>query len=744
MSIRPSLVRFPVNGTLKDESGLPWGATVQPLSQEIAFSMPHEGSALATEIPRCERCFSYVNPFVSFVSSGWRCSLCGNENEYVGERYSEASLRRTLPEVSNAAIDYQMEPCPMHRSGPGDPDTDRAVFLAVVDLSGSDNGTYLQKVKDCLVALLEAIPESALFGLVTFTDRVGVWDLRNDADRAPHVSHLPIPADYECYVSIDQLIDFEQFLVPVGENLVGIMEVVDQLADLPLRTNNRGLGATIQLLVEYFNLYDTLSARMLVFAGGAANYGIGAIPSSAGAAPAPPKVTGLPHKGAQQPGQAEATISPATPFYRDLAKSAVDSGLCIDLFYFPLHSSERSGLGLSSTKFLSMFTGGNVSIYDSHIASETSAAKDVYRRYSGPLAFHSLLRLRTSPEFAVGEMYGHLQADPSYDDLYHMQGCDKWKTFAVDFEFTSPSGFYRMSGSRRPTLQMAFAYSYLAGKGEQEGERFVERRLRIHTIQLDVTSSHGDLYAAADSAAVMALLVHKIGRIALDESVKEAKLYLQDWMTIVYSRYNERVVIPSAAVASGPGGARETKHLIRATNMDLHFHKYPGMKPVPRLVFALLKSPLLSLTLHSDYWTYIHAFYTGCDPEALRLLIYPRMAAYGAVNNLSHDNVHLSQTWQESAGNHLFLLDAFSNVYIYFDAQSTEQFPPAKETLMWKHATAEVDNRFITPKVNFVRAGSDEEAAFKQLLIEDVTRSGMSYTHFLEVCSRAVVEMAKR
>lgn len=46
-----------------------------------------------------------------------------------------------------------------------------------------------------------------------------------------------------------------------------------------------------------------------------------------------------------------------------------------------------------------------------------------------------MMRIRTSSEYQVANVYGHLSADPKYEELFHVAGCDQRKTFAVDFEF---------------------------------------------------------------------------------------------------------------------------------------------------------------------------------------------------------------------------------------------------------------------------------------------------------------------
>lgn len=60
-------------------------------------------------------------------------------------------------------------------------------------------------------------------------------------------------------------------------------------------------------------------------------------------------------------------LTPQTKFYKEQAIRAAEIGVCIDLFL--ISSSRKSPestyfMGLSSTKFLSLYTGGNVVLYD--------------------------------------------------------------------------------------------------------------------------------------------------------------------------------------------------------------------------------------------------------------------------------------------------------------------------------------------------------------------------------------------
>ena len=70
---------------------------------------------------------------------------------------------------------------------------------------------------------MEAMPDSARVGLITFDNRVGIWNLEGinnpteDSAILTRVHHIPIPdsSKKECPISIAQVLSPEKFLVPV-------------------------------------------------------------------------------------------------------------------------------------------------------------------------------------------------------------------------------------------------------------------------------------------------------------------------------------------------------------------------------------------------------------------------------------------------------------------------------------------------------------------------------------------------
>ncbi len=77
------------------------------------------------------------------------------------------------------------------------------------------NGMSLRVVHVLTVTVVlvrTALPPSSLFGLVTFSDRIGVYDLRSPI---PHIKHIAIPESGDCSLGLEELVPLSNSLVEV-------------------------------------------------------------------------------------------------------------------------------------------------------------------------------------------------------------------------------------------------------------------------------------------------------------------------------------------------------------------------------------------------------------------------------------------------------------------------------------------------------------------------------------------------
>lgn len=86
---------------------------------------------------------------------------------------------------------------------------------------------------------------------------------------------------------------------------------------------------------------------------------------------------------------------------------------------------------------------------------------------------------------------------------------------------------------------------------------------------------------------------------SLEQGVKEGRILLHDWLVILTAQYNE-----AYKLAHYENGS--------SSRTDVAFSQCPQLQPLPRLVFALLRSPLLQFHeegVHPDYRIYLQCLF---------------------------------------------------------------------------------------------------------------------------------------
>lgn len=70
--------------------------------------------------------------------------------------------------------------------------------------------------------------------------------------------------------------------------------------------------------------------------------------------------------------------------------------------------------------------------------------------------------------------------------------------------------------------------------------------------------------------------------------------------------------------------------------VDLQFTGFPALSALPRTVYALLRSPLLSSAAqaHSDLTAYLQHLWTSLPPRELVTAIYPTLSAWADTDTL--------------------------------------------------------------------------------------------------------------
>ncbi|KAF2075367.1 hypothetical protein CYY_003343 [Polysphondylium violaceum] len=760
----------PLNESILQATGSIWGCVIQPLSNGNK-----EYQEYAVNVDRCKGCFAYINSYVTFQNGGWICNICLKKNpinypdEYILNDPSQQQLiqqkyryavydRSSLPEINLQSIELlvsndieqdvidsttatidgkqaqQQEEIPISIL----PLTSNPIYIALIDCSGSKEQT--DAIIGGLEALVHALPDNTLFGMIVFSHRIGVYNLHSTI---PSIKFIEFDSfNHHKDLCLDDIIPLSKFLVPKSQFESKIISAIQSISSF---SNNSGkkirvcaMGSSIELLLDYLQVDERipLHVKIGLFITGISNgHGTGSITKSFETL-----------ENLYSEYSKASFFKASTNFYKKQAERAIQLGAHFDLFCLG-----DTYFALDSIKFLSTDTGGNVFRYKD-LSKTCTLPQDLYKLITSGWGFHGLLRIRTNKNFSVNNAYGSLFKDKQYDNLYHIESSSPFTCIAFDFKFTSQEGF---EDDYPPNIQIAFSYSYLIPNTEdilsssqsssplmtsssssikQNNVRRIEKRLHIFNMVLPVVRSPADLFNSVDLETTISLLTHKAIRDSLERGLLITRNLLKEWLHNIIMRYNENVVILSSITS----------------DLDITFSQVSHLRPLPRYVFALLKSQLLAelstvneanaLAHRTDEWVFAQTQLSSLEPRLLHRAIYPVLNSYGAPNNLSSKYLALSVNTILTSTSHIYLLDSLDTMIVYYsDAVSPQHvFPAPSESLIRRAIYMAKQERLTTPSVIYCRGKLDETPQFRNYLIEEDSINGPSYYEFLHDISNTI------
>lgn len=214
-----------------------------------------------------------------------------------------------------------------------------------------------------------------------------------------------------------------------------------------------------------------------------------------------------------------------------------------------------------------------------------------------------------------------------------------------------------------------------------------------------------EIYDTVDSEVVLSILVHKVILSSMEQGVRESRALLNDWLVILIAQYNDDT------------------HKSSQQEIDVTFSQCPQLQALPRLVFGLLRNPLLLFHeqgVHPDYRIYLQCLFSALDPASLHLAIYPMLTSYATPDREAYPWHSLSRAALLTSGSPIFFLDAFTNLIVYYSptADPSLPFPPPQDCFLRTKINKLKQERSITPKLTFIR-GQDDATIFEKYLLEE-------------------------
>lgn len=279
------------------------------------------------DLPRCENCWAYFNTYCELDQWAWTCSLCGTLNGLSAHAIAKYSRPESCPEMSSSFVDLEL---PLEGNAEESMQA-RPVYVAAVDLSSSEE--FMELTKSALLAALEALPSGALFGLATFSLKLGLYDVQGPV---PVVKNVFIPSDSDGTIPIEleDVMPLLSFLAPVDtckDHIASALETLKPMTSWErsaassqaldgVLLGGRGFGSAMEALFSYLGSeYGTTFAlaRVFAFLSGVPDYGAGQLDTR--------------RYGEQYASKGEdadrALLPEQTSFYREMAAVAVQAGV---------------------------------------------------------------------------------------------------------------------------------------------------------------------------------------------------------------------------------------------------------------------------------------------------------------------------------------------------------------------------------------------------------------------------------
>ncbi|OIV91281.1 hypothetical protein TanjilG_01812 [Lupinus angustifolius] len=464
--MRCTINQIPFTADLLSTSGMQLAMLVQPLALPHPSEDPIHVVDFGESGPvRCSRCKAYVNPFMKFIDQGRRfiCNLCGFSDETPQDyrcnlgpdgRRRDADER---PELCRGTVEFVAtkefmvrEPMP-------------AVYFFLIDVSMNAVQTGATAAACSAISqVIMDLPKGprTMVGIATFDSTIHFYNLKR-ALQQPLMLIVPDVQDVYTPLQTD-------VIVPLSECCQHLELLLESIPTMfqSNRTSESAFGAAIK--AAFLAIKDT-GGKLLVFQSVLPSIGIGALSAR--------EAEGRTNIFAGEK-EAHKLLQPADKAFMELAVEFAEYQVCVDVFV-----TTQTYVDIASISIIPRTTGGQVYYYYpfSALSDPAKLYNDLRWNITRPQGFEAVMRVRCSQGIQVQDYYGNFcKRIPTDVDL---PGIDCDKTFMVTLKHDD-----KLQDGSECAFQCALLYTTVNG----------ERRIRVITLSLPVTSMLSNLFRAAD------------------------------------------------------------------------------------------------------------------------------------------------------------------------------------------------------------------------------------------------------
>ncbi|KAI8929919.1 hypothetical protein BC831DRAFT_441595 [Entophlyctis helioformis] len=566
---RSTLNAIPQTPALLNKSRIPFGLVITPYRQLLSNDEPVP-VINAPQVVRCRRCRTYINPWITFVDQGarWKCNLCFLTNEVPAFFDWDADNRTRVdrlqrPELTHGVVEF-VAPPQEYMVRPPQP----VVILFVIDVTyGAVQSGMVAVAARAILDSLDSIPNSdnrTKLGFITVDSAIHFYNLGASLSDPQMMvvadldeTFIPIPYD---------------LLVSLTESRSVIERFLERLPQMFQNTQQTML-ALGKALKAAQKIIGPIGGKIAILQHTLPNLEEGTLKMRED-----PKALGT--------AKEAALLQPAIPFYKAFAVDCSPMQVSMDVFAFNGQYAD-----IATLSGCAKFTGGSVHYYPGFTASRTEDAikfaNELGHLLSRPLGLEAVMRMRATKGIKMTAFHGNFFLRST--DLLSLPNVNPDNSYAIELALVDTL----------TTNIACFQTSLLHTSSNGE------RRIRVITLALPVTSSLSEIYSAADQIAIMALLDKK----AVDRSLTSK---IDDAREAVLYKLSEMIAVYKSALATGGSSAP----VVLPENLKL----------LPVLVLGLIKNLAYrsSTTIPSDLRSYMLALHYVLSPELTMVNLYPR------------------------------------------------------------------------------------------------------------------------
>ncbi|KNB43743.1 hypothetical protein JH06_3372 [Blastocystis sp. subtype 4] len=695
---------FPHNARIKDKSSIPWGVAIHPLNPRVDFQKTNISQQ---DLPRCQKCFGYLNMYCMFDSKSWRNSLDG--------RYLSSIERSRCPECVYPNIILESDLVSTDKEYPYDSKA-REILVLVIDCTSCNE--FLQFIKSTLNALISSYRGEADILIFTSGDRLGIYNIK----------HSLVKILYTRLVSSEEEETSER--IP----LISVMSFDESSANLATYRSN-ALGAissiqrlrgefcfaeTMRMVTEYLhNLYKQgriIGGRLIcsIFRNSEDSrinpYGDNVYPPS-------------------NEQDASNRLRATNSVYYQIMQKLQQIGLSCDILN---NITDNSQFGVTQNRIdpvllqqLCASTNGNficVDILNSE--SVKKATQHVLSFLQGEYGFDCVFRIRSSGGVVITNIGDSLSnADNNHDigirglqfssnssQVNRISFIHSNTVIPFDFQYNSPKGS-TITIDDFPLIQLVVEYTTMKTvqlivlckiKVEKDSKlvSFPIRRMRISSVEYKVSTSIMDIYSNSNPSVIIYMLLHKTLHSLTSRGFEESRLLLREWLLAFFTRYMMYI--------------RKQKQAI-----DYTFKTIPKLKIVPKYIYSSILGPFLNVPLPESFASVLQEVNTvfHLSPLLLSRYLYPQLSAYKDENSLDIPRLNLSLRSLIAVDRPFYLYVSYDRIVAYSNSDMIMNDPNSLIEKTLQRLCDESKNCFPIC-VEFWTSERDGEL-FRKLMIDD-------------------------